>query len=71
MKYNPETETYELESGTSFRASCGIIGISQQPLSDIDQIYSGFDSGVYTNFTHSERREIAEYMINLWKEWGR
>ena len=63
MKYNPETEEYELESGKVLPAFPG--GDEGMMLAILDSLPWPL------NLTPSERREIADYMIKLWKEWGR
>lgn len=63
MKYNPETETYELESGNKFK------GLKVFPDGGI--VVELGDGDYYNVSWEKDRKEIAEYMIHLWKEWGR
>jgi hypothetical protein len=72
----PIGNAYLLESGRTFRANGGILGINSEEL-----LTEGYDSelenGYDTTFefdqpplTAEERREIADYMIERWKEWA-
>lgn len=57
---------FELSTGKKFYANRGILGLSED--GDITEGYDGgFDE---RKFNKAERKEIAEYMINLWKKWG-
>jgi hypothetical protein len=56
-----------LSSGANFYANIGIIGISPE-----GKVYEGYDGGVETeNFTAAQRQELALFMIDQWKRFGR
>lgn len=58
-------EEYEFTTGTKLRANCGYIGLN--PFFTISEGYDGeMDAD---NFTRLEMIEMAEYMIELWREF--
>lgn len=68
MKY--DSDHYELSSGRRFYANRGILGIGDdaEPL----QVSEGYDGGVGgpDDFSESERREIADFMIARWQAFA-
>ena len=60
-------EGYKLSTGKQFYAYDGILGMA--PDGDLTYGYDGVVD-VYPSFTPSERREIADAMVEAWKEWG-
>lgn len=76
------SDHYELSTGRKFSANKGIIGISAD---DVDgevsrQLSEGYDGAIDTDsfdierypeleWTVEERRELADYMIELWTKW--
>ena len=70
-------DTYELSTGKTFYANCGIIGLAPGK----DAISEGYDGTVYYPherenpsewpgaLTDAERLEIAQFMIKLWEEY--
>jgi len=65
MEYDDIKRTFILTSGKIIDANCGIIGIAPNL-----QISEGYDGRIYDFFTAKEKKEIAEYMIGLWKNYG-
>ena len=71
MRYNTETNHYELSSGKEFYAHIGILGLNHWQ----DMLYEGYDGEVEDTtdpnfFTPDERKEIAEFMCRRWRKWG-
>lgn len=62
MKYDSETEVYELSNGKI------LTGIRPDLLT---LVFVNDKTGFFDDITKEERKEIAEYMINLWKEWAK
>lgn len=65
-----------LSNGTKFYAWDHIIGLNHD--GDGWNIYDGFDGEIFSNITKNDRmddgerkelNEIADYMIDLWKEF--
>ena len=67
MKYDEETKHFKLNSKKSFPAEHAVIGIS----CNLPIIFQGYQALVWQTFTTEERKEIAEYMTQLWKEWAK
>lgn len=79
-----KTDTYRLSSGREFYAHLGIIGVSPGAVSaDADSLvfYDGYDGAVIVrdspwmnnktrDWTQSEKRELADFMIALWNQWA-
>ena len=67
----------KLSTGREIRANHGIIGISLTE--DDEPLAEGYDGHFYTNdpyamgdeppWTHAERRELADRMIDRWNWW--
>ena len=58
-----------LSTGKEFYANCNIIGINITELGEL-YISEGYDGGIDDGeFTKEERREVADYMIDLWKRF--
>lgn len=53
--------------GQKVYANCGILGINES----LD-IFEGYDGGVdnQCSWTAEQRKELAEYMIELWRRFG-
>lgn len=61
MEY--KDDYYTLSSGRKFYSNNGIIGLG---------MYEGSDGSIDDrDFTLSERREVAEYCIEEWEEYGK
>ncbi len=72
-----------LKSGREIYCSQGVLGIEWFTPKE-EQLYDGFDGSQRTHYqtwmtnsdyeddllTDDEKREIAEQMIERWKEWG-
>lgn len=59
-----------LESGKRFYAHALTLGIAEYE--GRFDVAEGYDGGVDTDkFTLQDRREVAEYMIDLWGRWAR
>ena len=67
MKYLEGKEKYLFSTGRIASANCGIIGLS--PNLEISDGYDGGFDGT-RNLTKEERVELANYMIEKWKEFG-
>lgn len=80
-----DRDTYELSTGRRFYANRGILGLDPDPYEDDWQsrLTGGYDQSIDEGrpsagehgdpagiLTPAERREIAEYQIKLWAEWG-
>lgn len=66
MKYDPKREEYVFDTGKTFHANCGTIGI------DNDLVISeGYDGGLDEDLTDGEKIELANYMIDLWLKFMR
>jgi hypothetical protein len=72
MKQLDDSDTYQFEcSGRTFRANCGIIGLSPR-----GQVSGGYDSGIpefdasywddEDRWTRAECLELCNFMIALW-----
>ena len=67
--------TYRLKSGREFYANRWILGLAP----DDDSLFHGYDGEAWIyeshnysqEFTPEERKEIAEYMVRMWRAWGR
>jgi len=61
---------YILSNGKSFEASNGILGLT--PGVGKRVLFEGYDgdAGDASDYTPSERREIARFMIDLWEAWA-
>lgn len=75
MTYNATDNVYTLAcSGRTFYANNGILGLSAFE----DGLTQGYDGGVqiepyddeHEYFTLKERKEIAEHMIEAWRDWA-
>lgn len=74
MKFNNKESEYELSTGRKFYANNGIIGLSGRLI-----LKEGYDGSVeYEHyeldnetsiFTKKEKREIADFMIELFNQW--
>lgn len=66
---NLDRDTIILSTGRTMYANCGIIGID--PELNVSQGYDGqlFRFGE-NSLTPEERREISDYMIDLWTRFG-
>lgn len=63
MKYvEDEFGEYQLESGRRIAGECGDHGLKSLTFDSLPWHWDAF--------TPEERREIADYMIKLWEEWG-
>jgi len=60
-------EEFILSTGKVFRANRAIIGLGQ--LYGQWELCEGYDGVYYDEFTEAEIKEIAEYMISLWKKF--
>lgn len=68
MKYDEEKEGYLLESGKKIEIDI----LYPYPNGTLyNPNYFSCDSYIDENLTPEERQEIAEYMIELWKEWAK
>lgn len=69
MKTDPTNQDALIfDSGRVVSANCGIVGIDQE-----GQISEGYDGALVSGFeplTRDERRDLAEYMIGLWKAYA-
>lgn len=82
MKLNDDKKSkdhFVLSTGKTIYANNAILGISAYP-ENKNALFYGYDGQVFDYsyeedeeppFTTEERKEISEYMINLWKEWVR
>jgi len=68
MKFNNNEHEYILNTGKIFPANHGLIGINHELVA-----HGGYDQVIHedSEFTPEERKEISEYMIELWKEWAK
>lgn len=58
-----------LSTGRKIYANNLIFGIGQTSDGEIG-VSQGYDGGVYTEeFTKDERKELANYVIDLWTKW--
>ena len=66
MKFFPETDEWEMESGKRFYAFSGILGLRPGE----DCIFYGHDGGLWeTDLTPEELTEVARFMIKSWTEY--
>ena len=66
---NYKDDQYLLSTNKTFYANNGILGIAQSRGKVV--ISEGYDGGIDDDeFTPSERKEIAEHAIFLWKKYG-
>lgn len=72
MKYDEEECEFVLNSGKRIYANMGILGLSALKEYSLT-LFEGYDgnNGLCEDYTPEERKEIAEYMISLWKEWAK
>lgn len=76
MKFYEKEQEFVLSTGKKIYANAGILGLSAETKES--SLFQGYDSIYDTsneeecsfNLTQEERKEIAEYMIDLWKEWA-
>jgi hypothetical protein len=70
MTYDEENSEFVLCTGERFYAHAGTLGICE----GYNDISYGYDGAAQPYggrpFFDAERREIAEYMVNLWNKWG-
>lgn len=69
MKFNERDEEYELSTGRTFYAHQGILGVTPR----CGDVYNGCDGISFMereDLTPTERQEIANYMIELWRKWA-
>ena len=75
MKLLEDGDTFELSTGWTFYANNGILGLgvkhAHRPewFNYVD--YGADGSEQVSDLTDAERAEIATYMMDLWKLWGR
>lgn len=61
---------FRLSTGKEFYANRHILGLGYFQKSLV--IFEGYDGGVDAkNFSQEEKKEIAEYMIDLWKQFSK
>ena len=77
MKFDEKNEEYELSTGKKFHANKGLISLSEEFV-----LCEGYDGSIedwrqygenkfdYEKFTILEKREIAYFMIKLYKKWA-
>jgi len=72
MRFDEKADEFELSTGRRFYANNGVLGVSaDHEVWDRLELFEGFDGTVFAEeFTTEERREVAEYMIALWREFG-
>lgn len=77
-------DTYRLSTGREFYAHLAIIGLRPtQPDDDQVEFFNGYDGSTTVrcapyfadtesrdDWTPSEKRELADFMIALWNEWA-
>lgn len=71
MKPGLKMDNFVLETtGKKLKAHHCIIGIDA--FGEVGSINGGYDQGLgwKDQYTNEERRELAEHMIERWKEWG-
>lgn len=62
---NEFCDAYVFSTGKKLRVNCGYIGLN--PFFEVSE---GYDGGLDEfNYTKSEAIEMADYMIELWKEF--
>lgn len=65
-------DDFELSTGKIFSANCGFLGIN--PDLEISEGYDGHlfmeHQGARTRLKPNEKKEIAEFVIELWKKWA-
>jgi hypothetical protein len=62
-----EPEEVELSTVKTFYVNGGVIGISPNS----DRLSHGYDGDISTEkWTRAEKKELAQFMIKLWKKWG-
>lgn len=74
LHYKSSGPHYELSSGRRFYANSGLLSVGPGD----DGLSEGYDGHVDEHdddynplpFTPGERREIAEYVIALWRGWA-
>lgn len=67
--------TYTLSNGRKIDANCGLLSTCRDFLAAdgtmvLTEGYDGVALSSDEKLTADERREIAEYMIELWREFG-
>ena len=80
MKYDKKSNDYVLSTGKRFYANNGILGLAVDKSGEAecrcDELSHGYDGGFLhfreegCVFSAEERREIAEAMVERWREWG-
>lgn len=78
-----DRDTYELNTGRRIRTSSGVLGLRPDLVESWEtRLTGGYDEFRFEGatkrphgdsdnlLTPAERREIAEYQIKLWAEWG-
>lgn len=81
-----DRDTYELSTGRRIYVSRGVFGLKPDPVEPLEtRLTDGYDGTLPEGraeqgdpdfyeeepiLTAAERREIAEYQIKLWAEWG-
>jgi hypothetical protein len=55
-------------TGKRAYANQGIIGLGPRSGNDAWRVSEGYDGG-FVELTKEEKRELADYMIALWREW--
>jgi len=68
MKYDEETNEYELNNGLTVYPQRNTY--ADKRLDPLKMLILG-NKGIFREPTTQERKEIAEYMIELWKEWAK
>ena len=57
-----------LPSGKSFHANHGLVGINSKL--EVSEGYDGMLDDYDNYLSPQERRELSEYMIDLWRKFG-
>ena len=74
MKRLDDGDTYQLSSGRTFSANCGVIGLCP----GVTQVGEGFDGGITVRdewalegerWTDEEVSELRQFMIDAWTNW--
>ena len=58
-----ENEKFTFDSGKTIYANHGLIGISEEMVSGVDEVIE------ISGLTTDEKIELARYMVNLWKRF--
>lgn len=76
MKFQPDVDdgVFELSTGTRFSSVSGVLGIREGDTAICEgqdgTVFPEDDDGFARSFTPEERREIAQYMMQLWWSWA-